>query len=146
MGRQYCPLGIPTRTNRRILRVEADQVALRTRDYADGSRTKVLALSVHELLRRFLLHVLPQGFVRIRHYGLLANRSRRPCIARCRVLLAATAPPTAPAEESVGEKVLRLTGIDLTLCPICREGRMQVVAELDPHDAVTARVAILDSS
>jgi hypothetical protein len=133
-------------SNRRILRVEGDQVALRYRDYADGSRTKVLALSVHELLRRFLLHVLPRGFVRIRHYGLLANRSRRPRIARCRELLAATAPPTAPAEESVGEKVLRLTGIDLTLCPICREGRMQVVAELDPHHAATARAPILDSS
>lgn len=133
-------------SNRRILRVEADQVALRYRDSADGSRTKVLALSVHEFLRRFLLHVLPQGFVRIRHYGLLANRSRRPRIARCRELLAATAPPAAPAEESVGEKVLRLTGVDLTRCPTCREGRMQVVAELDPHDPVTARAPILDSS
>jgi hypothetical protein len=111
-----------------------------------GCPPRVLALSVHELLRRFLLHVLPQGFVRIRHYGLLANRSRRPRIARCRELLAATAPPTAPAEESASEKVLRLTGVDLTRCPICRAGRMQVVAELDPHDAVTARVAILDSS
>ena len=60
-------------SNRRILRVEADQVTLRYRDYPDGSRTKVLTLSVHEFLRRFLLHVLPQGFVRIRHDGLLAG-------------------------------------------------------------------------
>ena len=133
-------------SNRLILRVEGDRVALRYRDYADGNRIKVLALSLHELLRRFLLHVLPQGFVRIRHYGLLANRSRRPRLARCRELLVATAPPAAPAEESVGEKVLRLTGVDLTRCPICGEGRMGVVAELDKHDPATARVAILDSS
>lgn len=79
-------------SNRRILRVEGDHVALRYRDYADGNRRKVLELSAHELLRRFLLHVLPRRFVRIRHYGLLANRSRRPRIARCRELLAAIGP------------------------------------------------------
>ncbi len=133
-------------SNRRILRVEEDQVALRYRDSADENRSKVMELCVHEFIRRFLLHVLPKGFVRIRHYGLLANRSRRRCIARCRELLAATAPPAAPAQESVGEKLLRLTGVDLTLCPACGEGRMGVVAELDKHAAATARVAILDSS
>ena len=105
-----------------------------------------MELCVHEFIRRFLLHVLPKGFVRIRHYGLLANRSRRRCIARCRELLAATGPPAAPAQESVGEKRLRLTGVDLTLCPACGEGRMAVIAELDKHDPLTARVAILDSS
>ena len=133
-------------SNRRILRVEEDQVALRYRDSADENRSKVMELSVHEFIRRFLLHVLPKGFVRIRHYGLLANRSRRPRIARCRELLAATAPPAAPAQESVGEKRLRLTGVDLTLCPACGEGRMGVIAELDKHDPLTARVAVLDSS
>ena len=134
-------------SNRRILRVDADQVAFRYRDYADGNRLKVMELSVHEFLRRFLLHLLPQGFVRIRHYGLLANRSRRSRIARCRELLAATAPqPAAPAKEDICEKLLRLTGVDLTLCPACGEGCMRVIAELDKHDAITARVAILDSS
>jgi hypothetical protein len=134
-------------SNRRILRAEQDQVALRYRDSADGGRRKVLKLSVSEFIRRFLLHVLPRGFVRIRHYGLLANRSRRPRIARCRELLAATAPPpAAPAPEDVCQKLLRLTGVDLTRCPACGEGRMGVVAELERSDAVTARVAILDSS
>jgi hypothetical protein len=133
-------------SNRRILRVEQDQVALRYRDYADRNRIKVLQLSVHELLRRFLLHVLPEGFVRIRHYGLLANRSRKPRIARCRELLAAEAPPAPPAPETVGEKLLRLTGVDLSLCPACGEGRMDVIAELDPRDLATARIEILDSS
>jgi hypothetical protein len=133
-------------SNRRILRVEEDQVALRYRDSADGNRSKVLELSVYEFIRRFLLHVLPRGFVRIRHYGLLANRSRRQRIARCRGLLAATAPSAAPAEESLCEKLLRLTGVDVTVCPACGEGRMGVVAELDKHAAASARIAILDSS
>jgi len=133
-------------SNRRILGVEGDQVAFRYRDYADRNQSKVLELSIHEFIRRFLLHVLPKGFVRIRHYGLLANRSRRQRIARCRELLATEAPPAAPTKESVCEKLLRLTGVDVTVCPACREGRMGFVAELDPLDPSTARITILDSS
>ena len=132
-------------SNRRILRAEADQVALRYRDYADDNRIKVLELSSHELLRRFLLHVLPRRFVRIRHYGLLANRSRRPRIARCRELLA-TSPPAAPAKETVCQKLLRLTGVDLTRCPACCDGHMGVVAELPTHAAPFMRIELLDSS
>ena len=107
---------------------------------------KVLALSVHEFIRRFLLHVLPQGCIRMRHYGLLAGRFRRQRIARCRALLAAEAPPAAAANENVRDKLLRLTGIDVTVCPACGEGRMTVVAEIDKHEAATAGVEILDSS
>ena len=111
-----------------------------------GCPPRVLALSIHELLRRFLLHVLPQGFVRIRHDGLLAGRFRRQRIARCRELLAAEAPPTAAAKENVRDKLLRLSGVDVTVCPACGAGHMTVVAELDKHDAATACVEILDSS
>jgi hypothetical protein len=133
-------------SNRRILRAEEDQVALRYRDSADADRIKVLELCVHEFIRRFLLHVLPRGFVRIRHYGLLANRSRRQRIARCRELLAAEAPPAAPTQESVCEKLLRLTGVDVSVCPACGEGRMGVVAELPKLDPSTALIKLLDSS
>jgi hypothetical protein len=119
-------------SNRRILRADGEVVAFRYRDSADDNREKGMELPAHEFIRRFLLHVLPKGFVRIRHSGLLANRSRRPHIARCRALLGAQAPPSPPATETVCEKLLRLTGIDLRLCPACGEGRMGVVAELDP--------------
>jgi hypothetical protein len=132
--------------NRRILRVEGNHVAFRYRDYADQKRLKVMEVSVHELIRRFLLHVLPKGFVRIRHYGLLANRSRRQRIARCRELLAAEDPPAPPIQESACEKVLRLAGVDLLLCPACREGRMSVIAELDKLEPSTSQIEILDSS
>jgi hypothetical protein len=133
-------------SNRRILRADERRVAFRYRDYADGNRPKILELPVHAFIRRFLLHVLPKGFVRIRHYGLLANRSRRQRIASCRALLAAPAPAPPPASENLFEKTLRLTGHDLSLCPACGEGRMAVVAEIDKLDGPTARIEILDSS
>ena len=135
-------------SNHRILSLENGRVAFRYRDYANGREQKVMRLDVDEFIRRFLLHVLPKGFVRIRHYGLLANRSRRQKIARCRALLSAPE-PHAPAKETVSEKLLRLAGVDIQRCPVCHEGRMIVVAEIDPaprRSLVPIRVAILDSS
>jgi len=135
-------------SNSRILNLEDDRVAFRYRDYADDRKQKVLRLDALEFIRRFLLHVLPKGFVRIRHYGLLANRSRRQKIARCRALLSAPEPPT-PAKETVSEKLLRLAGIDIHCCPVCREGRMVVVAEIDRarrRSLHAIRVEIHDSS
>ena len=119
-------------SNRRIVRARGGTVAFRYRDRADGGREKTLELPVFEFLRRFLLHVLPRSFVRIRHAGLLANRTRREQISRCRTLLEAEPPPPPPTDATVCEKVLRLTGRDLRVCPACGEGPMAVVAELDP--------------
>ncbi len=86
-------------------------------------------LDVDEFIRRFLLHVLPKGFVRIRHYGLLANRVRKQKIACSRALLSVPVPPLRD-QESIAEKLLRLTGVDIHGCPVCHEGRMRVVAEI----------------
>jgi hypothetical protein len=135
-------------SNHRILSLENGRVAFRYRDYADGRKPKTLHLEVDEFIRRFLLHVLPKGFVRIRHYGLLANRSRKTKIACCRALLAAPE-PEQPAKETVSEKLLRLTGFDIRRCPACPVGRMVVVDELDPRRRLSlrpTRIAILDSS
>jgi hypothetical protein len=91
-----------------------------------------MALSAEEFLRRFLLHVLPAGFVRIRPFGLLANRGRAAKLARCRALLAAL-PPTAPAgAEPVATIMFRLTGVDIGECPVCRAGRLRIVGLLRP--------------
>ena len=91
-----------------------------------------MALPAEESLRRFLLHVLPDGFVRIRPCGLLANRGRAAKLARCRALLAA-GPPAAPAApETVAALLLRVTGVDITRCPVCRTGRLRVVGRLRP--------------
>jgi hypothetical protein len=105
-------------------------------------------LDALEFIRRFLLHVLPKGFVRIRHYGLLANRSRKEKIARCRDLLAAPK-PEEPTSQNRREKVLELIGVDIERCPACREGRMAIVAEIDrpPRFSLHPRcVEVNDSS
>ena len=81
-----------------------------------------MELDADEFLRRFLLHVVPDGFVRIRHFGLLANRRRAVALAQCRALLAQPAPPPGPP-ESARALMLRLTGIDIERCPSCRAGR-----------------------
>ena len=90
-------------------------------------RVKILTLDIDEFLRRFLLHVVPRGFMRIRHFGLLANRTRRVALIRCRALLGQ--PPPADAQpESVAVLIQRLTGMDVARCPVCGEGRMQITA------------------
>jgi hypothetical protein len=73
--------------NSRLVALEDDQVFFRWKDYADDHRTKVMRLTADEFIRRFLLHVLPKRFVRIRHYGLLAGRNVGTKLARCRQLL-----------------------------------------------------------
>jgi uncharacterized protein (DUF983 family) len=102
-------------------------VRFRWKDYADHDRIKVLTLDADEFLRRFLLHVVPRGFMRIRHFGLLANRTRRATLTRCRDLLGQPPPADAPP-ESAAVLLLRLTGVDLARCPVCGEGRMQITA------------------
>ena len=89
-----------------------------------------MTLDADEFLRRFLLHVVPRGFMRIRHFGLLANRTRRATVTPCRALLGQPPPAPAPPESVVG-LLHRLTGIDLSRCPRCGTGRMQVTAILN---------------
>jgi hypothetical protein len=117
-------------SNHLILSLDERRVSFRYRDYADDGKQKVMHLDVEEFIRRFLLHVLPRRFVRIRHYGLLANRSRKVKIDRCRELLSVPAPQAA-VKETTAEKLLRLTGVDLGGCSVCSTGRMLVVAELE---------------
>src|SRR5438445_5190254 len=76
-----------------------------------------MTLAAEEFIRRFLLHVVPGGFVRIRHFGFLANRTRRTKLARCRALLTQPPAPDASAIESVAALMRRLTGIDIERCP-----------------------------
>ena len=119
-------------SNDRILSLDDGRVRFRWKDYADGARVKVMELEAEEFLRRFLLHVVPDGFVRIRHFGLLANRTRKAKLARCRELLAQ---PPAPADrplESVHALMLRLTGLDIARCAVCHRGRLHVIEIFPP--------------
>ena len=119
-------------SNDRLVSVDAGQVRFRWRDYARGNRLKTMTLSAAEFLQRFLLHVLPGGFVRIRHFGFLANRGRTAKLARYRALLAAVPPEAATGPEPVASLMFRLTGVDITRCPVCRTGRLRVVAVFRP--------------
>jgi len=111
-------------SNDRLLAATEGRVRFRWRDYADGDRSKVMELEVDEFLRRFLLHIVPDGFVRIRHFGLLANRRRADTLGQCRALLAQPPPPSVPP-ESARDLMLRVTGIDIERCPICHEGLLR---------------------
>ena len=118
-------------SNHRLVDFTDGHVRFRWRDYADGDRVKILDLAVDEFLPRFLLHIVPDGFVRIRHFGVLANRRRRAALAQCRTLLAPRPLPPGPT-ESVRDLMLRVTGIDIERCPLCQQGTLRLIAVLPP--------------
>ena len=119
--------------NQRLLDLDDGQVRFRYTDYRAPAAPKTMTLDATEFIRRFLLHVLPTGFHRIRYYGLLGNRHRVAHLARCRALLDTPAPP--PPDETgrprdYRDRYERLTGRSLRLCPRCQHGHMQVVDDL----------------
>jgi hypothetical protein len=117
-------------SNDRILRIENGQVTLSYRDRKNEDRKKTLTLVTQEFIRRFLLHVLPEGFMRIRHFGFLANRSKKHALAQCRKLLDLDpALPQCPV-QSIRDLLLKITGIDLSRCPYCEKGTMIIVGNL----------------
>ncbi len=118
-------------SNHRLLRLEGEQVVFTWRDRAHGDRQRTMRLHAHEFLRRFLLHALPDGFVRIRSYGLLANRDRQHNLERCRQALGAEPPEPVPSQDAGWAELLaRLTGADPTRCPQCGKALLLVVGEL----------------
>ena len=116
-------------SNNRLLDIENGQVRFQWKDYRHGDQSKTMTLSADEFIRRFLLHVLPDGFQRIRYYGFLGNRYRREKLERCRRLLGMPTPAdqTNPSEKDYRDRYEELTGHSLHQCPQCRLGRMLVV-------------------
>jgi hypothetical protein len=120
-------------SNDRILSVQNNQVTFSYRDRKDKDRLKSMTLDAQEFIRRFLLHVLPDGFMRIRHFGFLANRTKRHALPQCRKLLGLNPALPEIAKSSAHDLLLELTGIDLNRCPRCQTGTMIVVGELAPQ-------------
>ena len=123
-------------SNNRLLAIEDGQVQFRYKDYRDGSQQKTMSLSGNEFIRRFLLHVLPDGFQRIRYYGFLGNRHRKEKLQHCRQLLAMVPLEDTPAEptgEDYRDRYQALTGASLWECPVCHRGRMIVIGVIDPR-------------
>jgi hypothetical protein len=104
-------------SNHRLVSFQNDRVSFRWKDYAHGGKQKIMTVSAEEFLRRFLIHVLPRGLVRIRHFGLFANRRRGEALARCRILLGAT---TCASDPEITTQLL---------CPVCA-GPMLVIERL----------------
>ena len=114
-------------SNNRLLDIENGEVQFRYKDYRHDNQQKVMTLAAEEFIRRFLLHVLPDSFQRIRYYGFLGNRYRQEKLERCRQLLGmASADQTTLATEpkDYRDRYEQLTGVSLRLCPVCRQGRM----------------------
>ena len=117
-------------SNDRLIGIDDDgKVRFRWNDYRNGNRSKTIALTADEFIRRFLLHVLPDGFQRIRYYGFLGNRWREQKLARCRQLLAMPQPEPSAREAATDyrDQYDEITGASLTECPACHRGRMLVV-------------------
>jgi len=110
-------------SNGRLLACDDGQVLFHYRDRTDGDIRKTMALPADEFLRRFLCHVLPSGFQRIRHYGLFASRKKQDCLTRCRELLGMSA-PKPPLKKTAAEWLL-LLGIDVSQCPRCGQKTLQ---------------------
>jgi hypothetical protein len=119
-------------SNNRLVSVTDTEVRFRYKDYAHANARKVLALQPDEFIRRFLLHILPSGFMRIRHYGLIANRAKRDKLAAARAALdhQPATPPRQP--ESIETFWLRVAHLDVHQCPHCKAGRMVVIGPILP--------------
>ena len=138
-------------SNSRIVSFKDGRVCFRYKDYADANRIKQMTLSAEEFIRRFLLHVLPKGFVRIRHYGLLASRNVSTRLERCRQLLGAPTPTVADTEKKTWIDRLRdWVGEHLMQCPRCGKPLKRQGLGPFPSQAIALNliypVPILDSS
>jgi hypothetical protein len=115
-------------SDRRLVSLEGGEVTFQWKDYAHGAGQKMMTLKATEFIRRFLLHVLPSGFVRIRHYGFLANRVCQEKLALCRALLGVGTPPDPVAADSPVEPKADVGGQPpAKVCPFCGKGRMSIV-------------------
>ncbi len=133
-------------SNNRLLDIDGGKVTFRYKDYRQEGEQKTMTLDAEEFVRRFLLHVLPSGFQRIRYYGFLGNRYREQKLARCRQLLgmAADKPPLSDASRDYRDRYEELTGNSLRRCPRCGQGHM-VVVQILPKSVSKVPVRI-DSS
>lgn len=111
-------------SNHRIKSIDNGEVTFTYKDRQDNNTTKLMILPAMEFIRRFLLHVLPSRFMKIRYYGFLANICKKKAVLLIRRLIGKDMEVRTFIKETLQEKVLRLTGRDIPLCPHCKEGRM----------------------
>ncbi len=129
--RHYIPGQIWHITHRcHILSIGNRKVTFSYKDRNDDNKKKLMSLKADEFIRRFLLHVLPRRFVKIRYFGFMFHRDKQKNIEIIRKLVDATTVFTEKVDETVQKIMLRLTGVDITLCPHCGKGRMVPVGKI----------------
>lgn len=119
-------------SNNRIVSFENGQVTFRWRDYRDRKKEKLMTLSAEEFIRRFLVHVLPDRFVKIRHYGILGSRNKTTKLELCKKLTGTVFKVKRTEKLSAAEMIMRLTGRDITICPCCGCGKLTRFGALSP--------------
>ena len=119
-------------SNQRIVAINENTITIAIKDYKNGSSRRTLILTGIEFIRRFLMHILPKGFVKIRHYGLLANRNKKTKLALCRQLT--HSPTYKPKFEGLTtiEIISQLAGRDVTICSKCKQGKLMLLSSFYP--------------
>jgi hypothetical protein len=121
-------------SNYRISSIDNRRVTFTYRDRQNNDQTKKMTLDADEFIRRFLLHVLPKGFFKIRYFGFLSHTNKKQLIPLIRDLIGDAAIIPEKIDESISEMMLRLTGIDISCCPKCKKGKMMVIRKLPLQD------------
>ena len=111
-------------SNERISGIRNGRVSFKWKDYADQNKHKTMELDGEEFIRRFLLHVLPLKFVKIRHYGILSNRNRKTKLSRCQDIFGIKREKLAMTKQTWEELLMKIKGIDVRICPVCHKGKM----------------------
>jgi hypothetical protein len=115
-------------SNYRLVKLEDDKVFFKYKDYSDDSKNKIMSLGVIEFMRRFLLHVLPSRFVRIRHFGFLGNRSKKEKLEICKAVLSAKGKDPVKITERAETNLPPIPVPDKTVCPVCKKGNLSRIS------------------
>ena len=133
-------------SNHRILDIEDGKVTFLYKDRQDKNRTKQITLTAFEFIRRFLLHVIPDGFMRIRHYGFLANRNKKEKIMSIRKLLGISQEIPEATSISIEEMMQKLTGVDIKKCPQCKQGTLVITRKIERQSFKTGKESVMNSN
>jgi predicted Zn-ribbon and HTH transcriptional regulator len=117
-------------SNNRIISIDNGKVSFTYQDRQRNNEIRKMTLDAHEFIRRFLLHILPMGFMKIRYFGFLSHKNKREAIALLRKLIDPEATLPEKFSETIIEIMLRLTGKDITCCPECKKGKMKMIRKL----------------
>ena len=119
-----CIVRLQAHSNNRIVGMDENTVTIKYKNYKRKGKGKLMTISGVEFIRRFLMHVLPKGFVKIRHYGILGNRNKKTKLRLCKKLTNSTKYKSEYKNLSTAEILKKITGKDITQCPTCLTGKM----------------------